>query len=119
MKSLFSLLLGLFLSAGAFAQTGSNEKPPQSDPRNYTTSTIDMSWVQPVVQKDGCRMMDGVLRCYKNNMSMAIDHSMELDNGTLAFMNGALITRKGEIIHLKNGDCVNLFGAPEECEKKK
>lgn len=119
MRGLVCMAAAIFFSISAYAQSTEQKLKVENDPRNYTTSTVDLTWAQPPAEPDGCRMKAGVLRCYKDNRSMAIDQMMSLDSGTVAFKNGTVITRKGEIIHLKNGDCINLFGAPEECGKKK
>lgn len=109
MRSCIYCVLLLVISVSTYAQTGEGKNSLYNDPRNFTTtSVVDANWVQPEVQKDGCRMKDGVLRCYRNNVAMAIDRRMELDNHIIAFMNGVVFTLKGEIIRLKNGDAIDL-----------
>lgn len=130
MKYLITPTALLFFSLSIFGQTANDSQnaidkqavkkyDPSADPRNFTVSHVEMTWDQIVEEPNGCRMKEGVLRCYKNNIVMPIDRHMLLDNGTLAFMNGTVITRKGEIIHLKNGNCIDLYNAVVECPKKK
>ncbi len=109
MRSFVCLFFTMVLCAATYAQTEEKKYDPYKDPRNFsTTSVVSGDWVEPVTEKDGCRMKDGVLRCYRNNVAMAIDRHMELDNHIIAFMNGVVFTLKGEIIRLKNGDAIDL-----------
>ena len=130
MKYLITPIVLLFFSLNIFGQTSNDSQKaydrqevkkydPSSDPRNFTVSHVEVTWEQTIEEPNGCRMKDGTLRCYKDNIAMPIDRHMLLDNGTLAYMNGTVITRKGEIIHLKNGDCIDLYNAVVDCPKKK
>ena len=73
-------------------------------------SETTISTIVSVEPKDCFKMVDNKMFVVKNGTSTSMNNYQTLKDGTVVMINGVVITNSGKIVHLNNGDCVDMKG---------
>lgn len=72
-----------------------------------------------VIMQDCCMMKDGKMMHIKSGKMEVLERDMIMKNGTKCMANGECITREGEKMMMKEGECVDMLGRITDCSNLK